>query len=41
MKYVIRNIGIGTDEFLEICDYVEKNINRENLRENGGYFKIF
>ena len=39
MKYVIRNIGIGTDEFLEICDYVEKNINRENLRENGGTLK--
>lgn len=36
MKYVIRNIGIGTYEFLEICDYVEKNINRENLYVNGG-----
>ncbi|MBR5370204.1 MAG: GNAT family N-acetyltransferase [Bacilli bacterium] len=32
----IRNIKIGTDEFLNICDYVEKNINRENLSANGG-----
>lgn len=32
----IRNIPIGTNEFKNVCNYVEININRENLSKNGG-----
>lgn len=32
----IKEIKVGTDYFFEVCDFVEENINRENLSENGG-----
>ena len=32
----IKEIEIRTDQFYKICDYVEKNINRQNLSENCG-----
>ena len=35
----IRSIEVDTDYFYQICDYLEKNINRENLYRNGGTLK--
>ena len=32
----IREIKRGTEYFYQVCNYIEENINRENLFKNGG-----
>lgn len=35
-KVEVHEIDVGTDYFYKICNYIEENINRENLYTNGG-----